>query len=62
MLENGKNHPNCVLISKYAFKEYDIGEGLKNRIIPVSLMCNEAKIRKKLVDYLKNEVEIIENV
>ena len=61
MLEYAKNHPNCFIISNDAFREYDISEELKNRIIPVSLIYNEAIFSKKLVDYLKNEGEIIVN-
>jgi len=61
MLEYAKNHPNCFIISNDAFREYDISEELKNRIIPVSLIYNEAIFSKKLVDHLKNEGEIIVN-
>jgi len=54
-------HPNCFIISNDAFREYDISEELKNRIIPVSIIYNEVIFSKKLVDYLKNEGEIIIN-
>lgn len=61
ILEFAKNHPNCFIISNDAFKEYDISEELKSRVIPVSLIYNDVIFSKKLVDYLKNEGEIIVN-
>lgn len=61
MLEYAKNHLNCFIISNDAFREYDISEELKNRIIPVSIIYNEVIFSKKLVDYFINEGEIIVN-
>jgi len=61
IIQYAKNHPYCLIISNDAFREYDISEELKNRIIPVTIINNEAIFSKKLVDYLKNEGEIIVN-
>jgi len=59
MLEYAKNHLNCFIISNDAFRDYDINEELKDRIIPVSIIYNEAIISKKLVDCLINKEEKI---
>ena len=63
MLEYAKNHLNCFIISNDAFREYDISEELKNRIIPVSIIYNEVIFSKKFVDYfitqLRKLIDII---
>ena len=62
VIRYAKNHPNCLIISNDAFREYDIRKELKNRIIPVTIINNEVIFSKKLVDYLINEGELIVNI
>jgi len=59
LLEYAKNHPNCFIISNDAFKEYDIKEQLRKRIIPVGIINNEVIFSQKLYAYLQDEEKII---
>ena len=61
MIQYAKNHPNRLIISNDAFREHDISEELKIRIIPVTIINNEVIFSKKLVEYLINEEKIMVN-
>ena len=54
MIKYAENKENCYIITNDAFRDYNINDGLKQRIIPVCIIENEVIFSQKLEKFLSN--------